>query len=164
MSTHLCAGCEQVGTPPRGNKNSKYLLIFTKPYVEQTGWKSKSMSGMDVLRKEFAKVGIDLADFRMTWLYLHEPSKNDNCYTTGREIALEESKGKDVIVLVGSEATEEFCGLSASDTAGLCVDAPALSAKTVFVLPKPEGVFVRGAGIGELRLSCEKLGRILNHD
>lgn len=162
----VCPACGNQGTSPKGKSNSKWLIVFTKPYqsVPQVSWKKKNLTGLDVLRKEFSKVGLDLADFRMAWLNLHEPNKEENCYVAGRDIVLDEAKGKEVVVLVGSEVTEEFCGLSASDTAGLCVDAPALSAKVVFVLPKPEGVFVRGAGVGELRLSCEKLGKVLNNE
>ena len=160
----VCPVCGEQGVAPKGSKNAKWLLVFAKPYPIATGWKGKNLSAMDVLRKEFAKVGLDLADFRISSLNLHEPTKNDDCYQAGRSVVLDEARGREAVILVGSEPVEEFTGLSASDTAGLCVDAPALSAKIVFVLPKPEGVFVRGAGIGELRLSCQKLGKVLNNE
>ena len=158
----VCPACGEQGVAPKGNKNSKWLLVFAKPYPIATGWKGKNLSAMDVLRKEFAKVGLDLADFRTASLWLHEPTKNEDCYQAGRSVVLDEARGREAVILVGSEPVEEFTGLSASDTAGLQVDAPALSAKIVFVLPKPEGVFVRGSGIGELRLSVEKLSKILD--
>ena len=159
----ICASCGEDGTPPRGSKNSKYLLVFTKPYNTPAirNYKDK-VTGIDVLRKELARVGLDIAEFRQTWLWLHEPGKNENCYKVGRDIVLEEAKGKEAVILVGAEATEEFTRFSASDVYGLQVESPALSAPIVFVLPKPEGVFVKGAGIGELRLSIEKLGKLLN--
>lgn len=161
----ICPACGEEGVSPRGNKNSKYLLVFLKPAVAPAvrSYKDKVV-GIDVLRKELAKVGLDLAEFRMAWLYLHEPGKNDNCYIAGRDIVLEEAKGKRAVILVGAEATEEFCGLSASDVYGLQVESPSLSAPIVFVIPKPEGVFVKGAGMGELRLSIEKLGRLINDE
>ena len=160
----LCPACSEQGSAPKGNKNAKWLLVFAKPYPTMSGWKGNKVTAMDVLRKEFAKVGLDLADFRTASLWLHEPGKNDDCYQAGRSVVLDEARGREAVILVGSEPVEEFTGLSASDTAGLQVDAPALSAKIVFVLPKPEGVFVRGAGIGELRLSCQKLGKVLNSE
>jgi hypothetical protein len=130
-----------------------------------SSWRDNKTTGLDVLRKELAKVGLDLAsDFRMASLWLHDISKNEECYNAGRDLILEESKGRKAVVLVGSDATEEFCGMSAGDVAGLQVDAPAFSAPIVFVLPKPEGVFVRGAGIGEFRLSCQKLAKVLENE
>lgn len=161
----ICPACSQEGTPPQGRKNAKYLLVFSKPYPMSVvrSYKDK-VTGLDVLRKELAKVGMELSEFRQAFLWLHEPGKNTNCYTAGRDLVLEEAKGKEAIILVGSEASEEFCGYGAGDVAGLQVESVVLSAPIVFVIPKPEGVFVRGAGIGELRLSIQKLGRILNHE
>ena len=161
----ICPACSEEGTPPKGNKNAKYLLVFNKPYITPAvrSYKDK-VTGIDVLRKEFARVGLDLAEFRMAWLWLHEPGKEENCYFAGRDIVLDEAKGKQAVILVGAEPVSEFTQYSATDVYGLTVDTPSLSAPIVFVLPKPEGVFVRGSGIGELRLSIEKLGRILEHD
>lgn len=163
----VCPACGSEAQSPNGKKSAKYLLVFSKPYPVQTGIRSKyqreQLTGLDVLRKEFSKVGLDLADFRMAYLNLHE-SKDENCYFAGRNIVLDEAKGREAVILVGSEVTEEFCGLSAQDTAGLQVDSMSFSAPLVFVLPKPESVFVRGAGVGELRLACQKLERKLDHD
>lgn len=157
----ICPSCSEEGVAPKGNKNAKYLLVFNKPYLTPAVRTRKdSVTGIDVLRKEFAKVGLDLAEFRIASLWLHEPTKNDNCYTAGRDLVLEEAKGKQVVVLVGAEPVEEFTQYSAADVYGLEVESASLSAR-VFVLPKPEGVFVRGSGIGELRLSVQKLGRML---
>lgn len=159
----ICPACGEEGVSPRGNKNSKYLLVFIKPAVAPAvrSYKDKVV-GIDVLRKELARVGLDLAEFRMAWLWLHEPGKNENCYTVGRDIVLDEAKGKQAVVLVGAEPVEEFTGLSASDVYGLQVESPTFSAPITFVIPKPEMVFVRGSGVGELRLSIEKLSKILD--
>lgn len=157
----LCPACSEEGTSPAGKKKSPYLLVFTKPYPAQTGWKGRT-DGFEVLTKELFKVGLDIHDFRIAYLWLHEPTKNNDCYQAGKSVVLDEAKGKQAVILVGSDVTQEFCGLSSQDVAGLQVDSPLLSAPIVFVLPKPEGVFVRGAGIGELRLACQKLAKVLN--
>lgn len=161
----LCPACNEEGIAPRGRKDARYLLVFNKPYPVLSGvqskYKKEQLSGLDVLRKELQKVGLDLSEFRIVSLWLHEPSKNLDCYKIGRDIVLDEAKGKQAVILVGAEPVDEFCGLSASDVYGLQVESPTFSAPVVFVIPKPEGVFVRGNGIGELRLSIEKLGRIL---
>jgi len=161
----LCPSCGEDAVAPQGRKNAKYLLVFSKPYpmAAVRSYKDK-VTGLDVLRKELAKVGLDLSEFRQAFLWQHEPGKNTNCYTAGRDMVLEEAKGKEAVILVGSEASEEFCGYGAGDVAGLQVESAVLSAPLVFVLPKPEGVFVRGAGIGELRLAVQKLGRKLNNE
>ena len=160
----LCPACGLEGVSPKGNKHAKYLLVFNKPYVNGTGWKDRN-SGLDVLRKELQKVGLDLnSDFRQCTLWLHEPTKNEDCYTAGRSVVLDEAKGKECVVLVGAEPCEEFTGLYASDVYGLQVESTILSAPIIFVIPKPESVFVQGSGIGEFRLSIQKLGRILNNE
>ena len=162
-----CPACGEEATPPSGRKTAKYLLVFSKPYPVQKGVKSKyqkeQLTGLDVLRKELSRVGLELNEFRMAYLNMHE-SKNENCYFAGRNIILDEAKGREAVILVGSEVTEEFCGLSAQDTAGLQVDSMSFSAPITFVLPKPESVFVRGSGIGEVRLAVQKLGRMLDHE
>ena len=163
----ICPACELEGIAPKGRKDAKYLLVFNKPYPLQPAvtskYKKQQLSGLDVLRKELQKVGLDLNyDFRLCWLNLHEPSKNLDCYQVGRSIVLDEAKGKQAIILVGAEPVEEFTGFSASDVYGLQVESPTFSAPVVFVLPKPESVFVKGAGLGELRLSVQKLGKVLN--
>ena len=165
----ICPACLEEGQSPKGRKDARYLLVFNKPYPVQPAvtskYKKQQLSGLDVLRKELQKVGLDLNyDFRMTWLWLHEPGKKEECYKVGRDIVLDEAKGKQAVILVGVEPVEEFTGLSASNVYGLQVESPTFSAPVVFILPKPEGVFVRGSGIGELRLSIQKLGRLLNND
>lgn len=163
----VCPVCSEEATAPSGRKTAKYLLVFSKPYPVQKGIRSKyqkeQLTGLDVLRKELSRVGLELNEFRMAYLNMHE-SKNENCYFAGRDIVLDEAKGREAIILVGSEVTEEFCGLSAQDTAGLQVDSMSFSAPLVFVLPKSESVFVRGSGIGEVRLAVTKLERKLNNE
>ena len=163
----ICPVCSEEGVSPKGRKDAKYLLVFNKPYPVQPAvtnkYKKQQLSGLDVLRKELQKVGLDLNyDFRLCWLWLHEPSKKEGCYKVGRDVVLDEAKGKQAVILVGAEPVEEFTGLSASDVYGLQVESPTFSAPYIFVLPKPESVFVKGAGLGELRLSIQKLERLLN--
>lgn len=161
MST--CPACGDEGVPFKGMKDSPYLIIFGKPYVQEVtnGWRKPKPTGLDVLRQEFIKVGMELSDFRLVWLDLHVEGGNENCQAVAFDLVMDEAKHKKVIVLVGSDVTERFIEMSASDTAGLQVDCAMLSAPVVFVLPKPEGVFVKGAGVGELRLACQKLERII---
>jgi hypothetical protein len=160
----ICSACGEEGVAPRGRKNSPYLLVFTEPYYEVKGWGGNKLTGLEVLRKEMFKVGLDLGDFRMAWLWLHKPGKNDACYDAGKSVVLDEAKDKQLVVLVGADACNEFTTYKADTVYGLEVDTVSLSAPHVFVIPKPEGVFVRGAGIGELRLSIQKLARLLNEE
>ena len=163
---NYCPSCGEVGYNFLGNDKAKYLLVFNKPYPASVGvvnrYKKQQLSGLDVLRKEMSKCGMDLQnDFRLSWIWLHEISKNLECREYGKNLVLDSAKNKKVVILVGAEPVEEFTGLSASDVYGLQVESPTFSAPTVFVLPKPESIFVRGQGIGELRLSVQKLERLL---
>jgi len=164
--SNYCPSCGEVGCNFLGNSKAKYLLVFNKPYPASVGvvnkYKKQQLSGLDVLRKEMSKCGMDLqGDFRLSWIWLHEVSKNLECFKYGKNLVLDEAKGKQAVILVGAEPVEEFTGLSASDVYGLQVESSTFSAPVVFVLPKPESMFVRGSGIGELRLSVQKLGKVL---
>lgn len=159
----VCPTCQQEIIPPRGDKQSRWLLVFSEPQTERS-FRDKRQTGLDVIKKELAKSGLGLSEFRLCWLWQHADNGNDDCYNAGRSVVLNEAKGKDVVVLIGTTPSQEFCGKSSDDVAGLQVDSVSLSAPIVFVLPKPEGVFVRGAGIGELRLACQKLERILHRE
>ncbi len=156
-----CPVCNVPSIFHEGKSGSPYLLVLSKPYEQQSnGWRGKQLTGIDVLQKEFFRVGIDLNDFKIAYLNIHDGA-DELCYQAGRNSVLENAKGKKAVVLVGTEVSQEFCGKSSDDVAGLQVDSVSLSAPLVFVLPKPESVFVKGSGVGELRLACQKLSRRL---
>lgn len=90
-----------------------------------------------ILRKELSTFGVDLLQLRICNLWLHEPNKNENCFKAGLDVCLEEAKGKQAILLIGSEAVETFTGYKVSDVTGLQVNSPMLSAPIVYAMVNP---------------------------
>jgi hypothetical protein len=112
-----------------------------------------------VLRKELARVGLDLMQFRVTNLWLHEPNKNEECFNAGRDAALDEAKGKQAILMVGSETVEFFTGYKVSDVTGLQVESGMLSAPLIFAMVNPALALHRS--VGEVRLAITKFAKLL---
>lgn len=115
---------------------------------------SMFMTAGKVLRKELERLGVSLNDFRVTNIWLHEPTKNENCWKAGYNNTLEEAKGKKAILLVGSDAVETFTQYKVSDVSGLQVDSSILSAPIIYALVNPALALHRS--YGEVRLGIEK--------
>jgi uracil-DNA glycosylase family 4 len=157
--TQHCPSCLAEIVPPSGNKLSKILIVgempgeneleHGKPFCGPTG---------KVLRAELRRAGIEPFLCRMANLWLHEPNKEENCYKAGLDIVLDEAKGKEAILLVGSECAEAFVGMKIMDICGLQVTSPMLSCDTVFAMVNPAIVFKPGGGVGEIRLALKKFG------
>lgn len=120
------------------------------------------MTAGNVFRKELARVGLDFSQFRMTNLWGHLPNKNPDCYQHGYNAVLDEAKGKDAILLVGSEVCEAFTKYKVSDVSGLEVDSPILSAPHIFAMVNPALAIHRA--IGEVRLAIEKWNALLERE
>lgn len=155
--TKLCPVCAEVAVPPSGDKKSKILIIgefpgdgelaVGRPFVGYTG---------KVLRAELNRVGIEFFLCRVANLWLHAPNNDENCYKAGLEIVLDEAKGREAILLIGSECAETFLGLKIMEVSGLQVQSPMLSCDTVFAMVNPAIVFQPNQGVGEIRLALRK--------
>src|SRR3990167_5211490 len=158
--TSFCPSCAGRAVRASGNSSSKVLLIgeFPGSIELDTGRPFTGPAG-GVLRKELSKIGVDLLQFRVTNLYIHEPikatkkepDKGKNCFQAGLDACLEEAKGKKAILLVGSESVEFFTGYKVSDVNGLQVESPMLSAPIIYATVNPAIVFHKS--LGELRFA-----------
>ena len=133
-----------------GEFPGKEELAYGKPFTGHTG---------RILRKELSKLGVDLLQFRVTNLWLHIPNKKDECFEYCRDVCLDEAKGKQAILLVGSETTSYFTGYNVSDVNGLQVDSPMLSAPIIYAMYNPAILFHKNA-VGEIRFA---LNRFVKH-
>ena len=115
-----------------------------------------------VMRKELARVGLDLTQFRVSSLWIHEPTKNEECFKVSYDAVLEEAKGKKFILLVGAEVVETFTGYKVSDVSGLQVDSPVLSAPIIYAMVSSSMALARS--VGEVRLSIEKVAKRLEQE
>lgn len=154
MTRSHCPSCGEEIVKPYGYSRSRILLVGEFPGVDEmkSGRPFSGATGA-VLRKELARVGIDLFQCRLANLWLHEPNKDENCFDAGVNVVLEEAKGKDAILLIGSDTVEYFTGYKVSDVSGLQVDVNMFSASIVYAMVQPAIVFHKT--IGEVRLAIE---------
>lgn len=151
----VCPACSEKAVGPSGSRSSPILIVGEFPGdLEMKAGKPFVGGAGKVLRRELARNGLDLIQFRVCNLWLHPPNKDENCYKAGFDNVLDEAKGKEAILLLGSECADAFVGLPISEITGLQVDSPMLSAPLVFAVLQPASVF--HGTLGEVRLGIKK--------
>jgi hypothetical protein len=165
MGNPVCPICGVEGLLASGSKSAKLLIIADKPDDEsmEAGRPFAGASGK-VLRHELSLVGMDLLEFRLMNLWIHEPNNNPDCFKVGYDLVLDEAKKKKFIILMGSETVKTFTQLDVSDTSGLQVDSSILSCPIVYAIVNPVIVFQARKGIGEVRLAIEKINARLKKE
>lgn len=159
---YTCPICKSTDCVPVGGKqHSKILLIGEFPGEDEVK-SGKPFSGAtgSVLRTELGKLGADLSQFRITNLWLHKPNHNEDCLKYSVEQVIKEAKGKDAILLIGSDAVKYFCDVKVSQWNGLEVKSSYLSAPIIMALIQPATVF-HGC-TGELRFGLKKFVERIN--
>jgi hypothetical protein len=116
-----------------------------KPFSGATG---------SVLRIELGKLGVDLSRMRIANLWLHIPNHNEDCLKYSVEQVIKEAKGKEAILLIGSDTVKYFCDAKVSQVNGLEVKSNYLSAPILMALIQPATVFHGCAG--ELRFGLKR--------
>ena len=141
--------------PAGGNEQSKILIIGEFPGKEeiQSGRPFSGATGA-VFRTELAKLGMDLYSMRICNMWIHEPNKNEKCLEYGIQQVIKEAKGKQAILLVGSDTVKYFCDKKVSKVNGLEVQSLLLSAPIIMALIQPATVF-HGV-VGELRFGLKQ--------
>ena len=157
--TQYCPSCSEMICSPIGS--SEFLLIvYGAPTREDMlrgipfSTNPNYMGEGKIMRKELERAGASLSEFRVTSLWMHEPSKNESCWQAGYDHVLDEAKGKQAILLVGSDAVEAFTEYKVSDVTGLQVDSAVLSAPIIYAMVSPGLALSRS--LGEVRFGIEK--------
>lgn len=154
--TQYCPSCASPVCPSVG-KSKDILILGSSPdrldMQTQTPFATHSMyiTGGRVLRKELEKLGVSFSQFRVTYLWLHEPTNNEQCYQAGYDHALDEAKGKKAILLVGADTVETFTKYKVSDVNGLQLDSHVLSAPIIYAMTSPGLALHRS--YGEIRFA-----------
>ena len=167
----ICYVCEQTVVPASGYSQASVLIIgefpgplelkYGRPFVAT----SKIPSAGSVLRQEFIRLGVDVGRFRMCNLWYHEPPKRtgkkevkqryEDCFNASKTACLEEAKGKDAILLIGSECVEFFTGYKVNMVTGLQVESNMLSAPTIYACIQPASALKPKGVVGEVRFAIE---------
>ena len=163
----FCPSCANPICPPSGHSDTVLVISeFPGTLEMQLGIPFATspmfMTAGKVFRKELERVGVSLSQFRVTNLWLHEPSDDENCYRAGYEHVLDEAKGKQAILLVGSDVVETFTNYKVSDVTGLQVDSSILSAPIIYAMVNPALALHRS--VGEVRLGIEKFVKRLEQE
>jgi len=158
MSTDTVSTCPICNTnlvQPVGDPNSEILLVGSHPGEIElkelevfAGWTGKNF------RRELALAGLDFYQCRSTNLWLHEISKNEQCFNFGLEQVIKEAIGKKLILLMGAETVSTFTRYKVSDVCGLWVDSSYFSVPVMCMFNPAQ---LTHGGIGEIRLALKKL-------
>ncbi len=162
--TQYCPSCSEIICSPSGHSQD-LLIVYGAPSREDMlrgipfATNPNYTGEGKVMRKELERVGASLSDFRVTTLWLHEPTSSESCWQAGYDHVLDESKGKQAILLVGSDVVEAFTEYKVSDVTGLQVESAVLSAPIIYAMVSPGLALSRA--LGEVRLGIEKfVGRL----
>lgn len=153
---YVCPVCKTSDiVPPSGKEKSKILIVGEFPGSDEikTGRPFSGATG-GILRTELAKLGIDLSSIRIMNMWMHLPNKNEKCLEYGVQQVIQEAKGKQAILLIGSDTVKYFCDLKVHNVTGLEVKSNYFSAPLIMACVQPATVF--HGTLGELRLSLKK--------
>ena len=157
--TQYCPSCTELICPPVGRSQDLLIvgefpgreeMLQGKPFASNSNF----ITAGKILRKELERCGVSLVDFRVCNLWLHEPTKNENCFKAGYDNVLDEAKGKKAILLVGSDTVSTFTKYKVSDVSGLQVDSDVLSAPIIYASVNP--ALAQHRSLGEVRFAIEK--------
>lgn len=159
-----CPLCDKPLVLPRGDAKSKLLILSVKPGEKELEELRPFVGNAGrVLRTELARVGLDMLSFRISNLFLHETTKKGSvtgepCFDWCFEQALEETKNKDWILLMGADVVKKFCEINVMSVSGLEVRSHMISPRTrLFAAPNPADA--NRGGVGEVRLAIENFNK-----
>jgi len=170
MTSQYCPSCAKKVVPASGIHSADILLVGEFPGKTEMdrgipfAVHSMYSTAGKVLRTEMAEAGIEYNRCRVMNLWLHEPSKDKNCFQVGYENVLMEAKGRKAILLIGSLVVETFTEYKVSHVSGLQVDSAVLSCPIIYAMVNPAICFQPNQGIGEVRLSIRKFAQRLEKE
>lgn len=153
---YICPVCKSNECVPAwGREKSKILLIGEFPGKDEvkTGRPFSGATGT-ILRNELGRLGIDLSRLRLVNLWPHMPNGNDQCLEYGIQQVVKEAKGKQAILLIGSDVVKHFCNLKVSEWNGLLVKSDYFSAPIIMACVQPATAF--HGTVGEIKLTLQK--------
>lgn len=167
MNIPVCPSCAKKVCPPSGHSPSILIVSDAPGNLEMmTGHPfathTRFITAGKVFRTELQRMGMSLNEFRVMNLWLHETTKNENCFRAGYDLVLEESKNKKAILLVGADVVSTFTSYKVSEVSGLEVDSPYLSCKHIMAMVNPALSLSRG--VGEVRFAVQQWKELLEKE
>jgi uracil-DNA glycosylase len=126
-----------------------------RPFVGITG---------DILMEELGRVGLQLNQFRITNLWLHQTQKRGE--TCGRDFHMQnlvhEMIGRKFILLMGSDVLKALTKNSVMEVSSLQVVGSFIPSDAI-AIASPNPAAVTHGGIGELRLALSRFSEVLRN-
>jgi DNA polymerase len=150
---------------PAGPPSSPILLVAEfpggeemkqgRPFVGQTG---------DILTEELGRVGLQLSQFRITTLWLHQIAKKGEPCPIDFHLQqlVGEMIGRKVIFLMGSDTVKRLCKQNMTDVSSLRVVGPFIPSDAI-ALASPNPAIAMHGSIGELRLAFTRLSEVIRY-
>lgn len=172
----ICPSCGKGSISPKLS-NKPYMIVkqdVTQQELDtgsvflQRGknkWGYEHNTTAHYLNKELGSFGLQLSQFTLTALYMHQlpkakKTKEDKevlqkCIDFSIQEVVKLAQGKKIIFLMGSETVKVFTGYSASEVYGLNVKSELLDAPVIIPAPNPDKIM--NQPIGELRIAIKAL-------
>lgn len=173
----ICPSCGKGAISPK--LSSKPYLIVKQDVTQQeldtvsvfvqkgkNKWGYEHNTTAYYLNKELGSFGLQLSQFTLTALYIHQLPKSkktkedkevlQGCIDFSISEVVKLAQGKKIVLLMGSEVSKIFTGYNASETYGLVGKSELLpEVPVVITAPNPDKLM--NSPIGELRISLKSL-------
>lgn len=158
MSRSTCPICGASLVSTSGSPTADILIVTDAPDYEDVRL-GRLMSGKagDILRKELAVAGVQLAACEVVSLWPH--GKSADCDVEQHLTTLAKRlDGRSYVILMGSEVSKALVGHGLMEITGLQVKSKLFPKVKFFGMPHPTSL-MRG-DVGEMRLALEKFTKL----
>jgi hypothetical protein len=158
MKRVKCPNCTLLLVEPVGPVRASLLLVGEFPNYDdvRNGVVGTGKVG-EILRKELARIGIQLSSCRFLNLWQHAKSKEcDSDFHLS--YVVKELEGHDWVLLMGSEITKALVGHGIMEVSGLKVKSKLFPKVKFFAIPNA-GTLLHG-DLGEMRLALDKFDKV----
>ena len=152
--SELCPYCEEPLVLPYKGRNDWLLVGEFPDEIDSDRGVPFSGEAGSILKYELSRLGVNMWDCSLTNLWLHDKSKNEQCFEAGVKSLTLEMAGRKVL-LMGAECAKYF-GYAVNDVSGLVVTSPLFQKSTQWVMMANSPGIVLHRPLGEFRLSLKK--------
>ena len=160
---NTCQYCEKTVVYPYQGRNDVLIIGESPDPLDINKGVPFTGEAGDILRHELSRMGMNLWDNSLAYLWLHEMNKDERCFQMGVSVLTREMAGRRVL-LMGAELSKYFLGRSVTKVAGLVVESPLFPKSVKWVMAAPSPGIALHQPHGELRLSISKFVKKIKED
>lgn len=169
MSRPKCPHCGDQLVLPAGPEDAEILLIGEFPgyneivrgYPFVSGVRNKTTAG-DVLKKELARVGVQMFACRATNLWQHEKDEKGCDVNWHIDTAMKEVAHRKIVVCLGSDVSKVLFKTNIMDVAGLVLKHDGWPGVKFLMSPNP--AMALHAPLGEIRDALAALPTLMEEE